>query len=339
METKDNYHSETTVDNYEWQDNEYFRHYRSRKRIAALITTFTVSLAAVAADVVAGEVLWHGKQTEVVALNEHEGPVSDNQWIIIPGLGVQSGEGIAAVLEDTLQTTGDIAYAQYSDDGISPIELADDINAYLKQQDKDTVSFYAHSMGAEIMLRTLPYLKKQYKIKTIVYDCSPASIYDAKNAIAPLTGSVAPVYGGGLFTKAATEVLNNTVLHENPNLSIAEQLQDAVRVTITGSSPRLWSDQMGILKSTDIWDYKKYIADVANIFYIMPDNPEADDTVYTRASLAQWQQLANNSITTIIVRGGGHANPTDRPHEYKQALTPYLNEPLRQAIIYQKYRP
>lgn len=327
------------ADTSQWTDNDYFRRYRFRQRVAAFALFITSSAGFAVADKVAGEIVWHGKQTEIVALNEQEHTNGDNQWIVIPGLGVQSGEGIAAVLEDTLGKTGDIAYAQYSDDGISPLELADGINSFVKKQHKTTISFYAHSMGGEIMLRTLPYLNKEFKINTIVFDCTPASIYDAKSAAAPIMGSIAPAYGGGLFTKAATEILNNTVLHENADLSLLDQVKDAFRVTLTGSSPRLWSNQMGILKTTDISDYKEYLLDIPNIYYVMPDNPISDDTVYTRASLAEWQRLLNNSVTTIVVKGGGHANATDRPNEYKQALTPYLDEPLKQAIIYQKYRP
>lgn len=318
---------------------EYAEKYRAHKTRSAIMLAVGLFATSLTVDRSLGELMWHGAETNVSILSEHEEYYTDDIMFVLPGLGVQSGEGIASVLKSSFESSSTIAYAQYSDDGVDLGVLTADIEQQLSERNAKTVSFYAHSMGGSILMQILPEIAKKYPINNIILDCSPFTIYDAKNSFAPVSASVIPAYGGGLLTKFGFEIVNNTITHKNNSLSIAEQLKDAYRVTVTGSSPRLWTNQFGLLGKTNPYNFRISETKKANIYYIMPDNPDNDETVYTNYAFKAWDDYYGGRVRLITVFGGGHANETDRPSEYKQALAPYFEMPLVESHIYQIHHP
>ncbi len=318
---------------------EYRERYGTQRKISAGLLLIGAVASSMAVDRSLGGMLWNGTETKVSMLSEHESYYTDDVLFVLPGLGVPSGEGIASVLKSSFENTSAMAFAQYGDDGVDLEVLETEIEQELIERHAKSVSFYAHSMGGSILMHILPRITKKFPVKNIIFDCSPFTIYDAKNSFAPLTASFIPAYGGGLLSKLGFEIVNNTITHKNNSLSIAEQLKDAYRVTVTGSSPRLWTNQFGLLGKTNPYNFRISETEKANIYYIMPDNPDNDETVYTNYAFKAWDDYYGGRVRPITVFGGGHANETDRPSEYKQALAPYFEMPLVESHIYQIHHP
>ncbi|MBP7820551.1 hypothetical protein KA025_01185 [Candidatus Saccharibacteria bacterium] len=280
-------------------------------------------------DKSSGHLLWNSNNTEINVLTDKTNKIQeDNLWIVLPGLGVDSGYGMASVLNSSLSPTGDVAYANYSDEGIDIELLAKEITEIQSQYSYNSVSFYAHSMGGTIMLNILKELDNSVPVDNIILDCSPYSIYDAKNKVAPLAATIVPpTYEGGAISKIIYESVNNAGPHKNDRLSTLQQLKDAARIALTGSSPFLFVDQLGLLGSTSPDNMKELIPDSTNVYYIKPDNSNNDDTVNDDTAYNNWKNYLNNRITSVTVYGGGHANPTERPGEYAKALHPFFVAP------------
>ena len=181
-------------------------------------------------DKSSGHLLWNSNNTEINVLTDKTNKIQeDNLWIVLPGLGVDSGYGMASVLNSSLSPTGDVAYANYSDEGIDIELLAKEITEIQSQYSYNSVSFYAHSMGGTIMLNILKELDNSVPVDNIILDCSPYSIYDAKNKVAPLAATIVPpTYEGGAISKIIYESVNNAGPHKNDRLSTLQQLKDAV---------------------------------------------------------------------------------------------------------------
>lgn len=299
------------------------------KRLGAISLMSLVAF--INTDKALGELVWRGHDTKAHMLSEYEGKTSDNVWMIIPGLGVQSGEGIASVENATLQHTGSVGYMDFSDDGVDVYDAAVQITETRDEQHAKSVSFYGHSMGGDLMAEILKYLPDRFDLKFVVLDCSPSWIYDAKNSFSPKASKPADMYGGGLLSKFGFELWNNTILHKNNDLSILEQMNDARRVTITGSSPRLFTSELGQLGQINISDTAARLRTAEAIFYEMPENPDADETVYTREAYAGWKAKTGANIVKIIVKNSGHADDTDKPGEHAAALFPYLVLPYQES--------
>lgn len=268
-----------------------------------------------------GDLVWHGNNNMLVYEDEVKPGIES--WVVVPGLGVQSGSGIASTLNNTLGHRSNLTYFNYSDNGAQIDEMSSDI-LELYNQTKAPVSFYAHSMGASITLKVLQKLNNQVPISNIVFDCSPFDVGDASNPATPIYSEVLPAYGGGFISKIGAETLNNTFLHENKNLSFYGQLKDSLRIAITGSSPRLFTDQLGILGDTDSSSYGNYISDTTRVIYVKPNNSSDDDTVNVDSSIEKYKQIVGDKLIVVNVKYGKHASPTQRPSEYNSALWPYI---------------
>ena len=310
--------------------NEQYSEVPQSSRIKRLITALAIGLVCfVNTDKCSGHLLWNNDNTEINILTDRTNKIQeDNLWVVLPGLGVDSGYGIASVLNSSLSPTGDVAYAQYSDDGVDIELLANEISEIQSQGGYKSVSFYAHSMGGTIMLNILKELNNSIPTNSIIFDCSPYSIYDAKNEVAPLAATIVPpTYEGGAISKVIYESINNVGPHRNDKLSTLQQLQDAARIALTGSSPFLFVDQLGLLGKTNPGNMTKLIPETTKVFYIKPDNVVNDDTVNNVNSYNSWNKYLNGKLISLTVYGGGHANPGERPGEYAKALYPYFVAP------------
>ena len=298
-------------------------------RVSAVI--LAASVVFTNTDKSLGVAVWHGQETEIKTLNAHEHENINKTWIILPGLGVQSGQAMASVLEPTLGNSGEVSYANYSDEGVKLEKLASSIKTTYEQNGKP-ISFYAHSMGGTVALKLLARLNNEVPISDIVFDCSPYSINDAKDSAATIVSAIAPYYGGGLMSKSFSEVRNNVFIHKNNRLSTLEQLKDAARIAITGSSPRLFTDQLKELGKFNAKNYASFIPATTRIYFISPENPENDQTVNDETAYSNWNNLFGGKVIRVVVKGGGHANPTQRPTEYYKAMEPYFVSPYQEPL-------
>ncbi|MCB9839778.1 hypothetical protein H6794_02890 [Candidatus Nomurabacteria bacterium] len=303
--------------------------YNKTGRMAAFVLMATLGFANT--DKALGFIVWHGEDTSVQYLHNSEKSSKENTWIILPGLGVQSGNAMASVLEPALSRSGKLAYANYSDDGVNISKLASSIEEVFSKTNQ-SVSFYAHSMGGTVTLKLLAQLNNRVPIDNIVLDCSPYDIKDAKDSTAPIISAVAPIYGGGLISKTIAEVRNNVFIHKNNRLSTAEQFKDAGRIAITGSSPRLFTDQLNELGKITPTNYSQYIPDSTKIYFINPKNTANDQTVDVERAYNSWDAMFGGRVIRISVQGGGHANPTQRPTEYYKAMEPYFVSPYQEPL-------
>ena len=277
-----------------------------------------------------GDLFWSGSETKLIS--DQEIQPGFETWVIVPGLGVQSGSGIASTLESTLNHRTNLTYFSYSDNGADIDEMAKDI-IRLHNNSNAPINFYAHSMGGSISLQILQKLNNEVPINNIIFDCSPYDTADAYNPATPIYSEVLPVYGGGFLSKIIFETANNTWLHKNNNLSGIAQVKDAVRISVTGSSPRLFTSQLGVLGDTNAAEYSKYISDKTRLIYLRPKDASADETVNVKAAIEKYKLTFGNKLRVVNVKNGKHASPTQRPSEYNSALWPYIigqqEEPLQ----------
>jgi len=283
--------------------------------LSAFVLLFTIS------DKSLGEIIWNGNETKLIKENELMPGVET--WVVVPGLGVQSGSGIASTLNSNLGHRQNLTYFNYSDDGTDIEIMASDI-VELYNETQAPINIYAHSMGASISLEVLKNLNNTVPVKSIIFDCSPYDVNDAQNPAAPLYSEFSIAYPGGFFTKIGAEVLNNTVWHENNNLSLYGQLKDSFRIAITGSSPRLFTNQLGLLGDTKSDDYKYYISEDTRLMYLKPQVSTEDDTVMVDNAIAKYKTIIGDKLIVVNIPNAKHASPTQRPNEYNNALWPYI---------------
>jgi len=285
---------------------------------------------ALAADRLSLEFMRDSLTTEVAVLDEHKHYESDSLWVIIPGLGVQSGLGIASVLRPTLERMAPVSYLQFADEGVSLPDISQKIELLRRERGVTKLHIYAHSMGGTTMLNLLPGLSRDIELQTIILDSSPFTEMDVRRDAlgAMITGNLPRGYRGGLLSKLGMEGWNNMVAHKNNDLSLQQQWRETVRIARTGVSSKVWLDQMYLLDHTDPKEFRAYIPPAVHAAFCTSMDENADKTVYAPHAAQEWNDsIFDGRLHMLWLPNTGHANPTDRPREYNDGIYNWLFPP------------
>jgi pimeloyl-ACP methyl ester carboxylesterase len=277
------------------------------------------------ADQGLADLKWGDRQTEVKVLPEYEDTESDELWVIGPGLGVQSTEGIASTLKTSLETVAPIAYMQISDDGLSINGLATHLERLTHKRQVKKLHLYGHSIGTPTILQIVNQLNLE--VGTLLCDGSPYDVTDVRDEnLTVALGKLVSHYQPGYVSKLIGEIINSTIRDPNHSLSTLDQLRDALRIADTGIASKAWGSQLSFFANINTSNYAEKITEQTKTAYIKPKVAANDRVVDVLRASPRYDQTFYGSMTTLDVDTGYHACPTDFPGQYNQAIDAYLRK-------------
>ena len=291
-----------------------------------ILGSAAVLAAFVYADQGLAEVKWGDKQTEVKVLPEYADVTSDELWVVGPGLGVQSTEGIASTLKTSLEVTAPIAYMQIADEGLSISALAYHLDRLAYERKVKKLHLYGHSIGTPTLIQIINQL--DLEVDTLLSDGSPYDVGDVydETLTKALKWGMENIYKPGYLSKLFGETINSTLRDPNHSLTISEQLRDAARITNSGIAPDAWADQLILLGNIDTGTYREKVTEKTKTAYIRPTIPENDRVVDVVRANNRYNLTYYETMSTLNVDSGWHACPTDFPGQYNQTIANYLTK-------------
>jgi pimeloyl-ACP methyl ester carboxylesterase len=314
---------------------------RLKKPIAALALAAEMVIPTtglyVGADQLTAEAVYHHQghaEIDFLAPDESQGKTpeaaKDDMVLVIPGLGVESGEGIASTLSPALSQLGKVAYLKFDYEGVSFVNIENKIAEFQQRHPEiKNLHLYCHSMGGAVAMNMLPFLTSHFKLKTMIFDSSPydiGTVKKDKRAAEVLSHSP---YPPGFISAGIGNTINEVLLHRNNELSLPGQVKNAWRVAASGVSSWVWGDQMGILGYTNPAEFARYIPRDLAAYYIEPRKTDTDDTVEVIPAALDYTTLfASRGVALQVLDfdKDGHANPTQRPDIYVPSLK-YVFDP------------
>jgi hypothetical protein len=293
-------------------------------RRAFILGTIAVLEAFVYADQGLAQLKWGDKKTEVRVLPEYQDVASDELWVVGPGLGVQSTEGIASTLKSSLEAVAPVAYMQIADEGLSISGLAYHLDKLAHERKVKKLHLYGHSIGTPTIIQIVNQL--DLKVGTLLSDGSPYDVTDVHDENLTLfLNQIVKHYPPGYLSKLIGESYNSTVRDPNHDLSIIEQLKDALRITDSGIAPQAWADQLVFISNVDTSGYQRKITEETKTAYLRPRKAENDKVVDVVRANLRYDQTFYGAMTTLDMDTGWHACPTDFPGQYNQTINHYLS--------------
>lgn len=289
-----------------------------------IVGAAAVLAAFVYADQGLANLKWGDKQTEVRVLPEYEDTSSDELWVIGPGLGVQSTEGIASTLKTSLERTAPIAYMQIADEGLSINGLAYHLDKLAHERKVTKLHLYGHSIGTPTLIQIVNQL--DLEVGTLLSDGSPYDVTDVHDEnLTIFLKKIVEHYPPGYLSKLIGESYNSTIRDPNHDLNVIEQLKDALRITDSGIAPQAWADQLVFISDIDTSSYQQKITELTKTAYLRPNKPENDKVVNVLRANQRYDDTFYGEMTTLSMDTGWHACPTDFPGQYNQAIDAYLS--------------
>lgn len=286
--------------------------------MAGLATAYVVADQGLAA------IVWGERKDEVDVLPEHQKFDSEDMWLVVPGLGVQSSFGYASTLRTSLEIAAPVAYLQYSDEGLSLDAIAHKVNKLCHNRKVKKLHLYGNSMGLPTALQLASRFDVQ-DLGTVIADGSPHDLDDAQDhELTSWVEHFVSVYPPGYLSKLMGESYNSTKRDPNNELSFLSQLKDAHRVTGEGVSPRVWADQLVLLHNVKPYEYADVVAENTKKAYIRPIEPANDDVVKVVQANGKYNDTFGQPMTTLTIDVTSHASPSRFPGQYNQALGKYL---------------
>jgi hypothetical protein len=264
--------------------------------------------------------LWHDTRTSL-KIFETGGQANGECWIVVPGLGVQSGEGIMKALHPSLEMGQYAGYVSYADTGIELDTIAESINRAQHKLGFCSVNFYLHSMGGAMIPAILSRLDAAIAVGTLGYNCTPwTKQYTSDEHLIDLIASL-PVEGS-YATKLASQLVDRFCRPQIEDLSFTEKLGVVMSMTNDRSSPKTWLQQIRYLSTASLSDYDIIPESIRSI-YLTPSDPSTDPVVRVPEAIATFRATIPGIKSVVRVGSEGHANPRQYPTEYNRALAPF----------------
>lgn len=267
--------------------------------------------------------VWGDVEDEVNVLPEHENFDSDDLWLVVPGLGVQSSFGIASTLRTSLEITAPVAYMQYSDEGVSLNAIAHQVNLLSHKRKVKNLHIFGNSMGTVSAFALADKLDVKH-YKSLIIDGSPHDKYDTQSVGGRNIAELAvKLYEPGYLSKLTGETINSTMVDPNHDLTWLQQLNDAKRVTAPGVSPLVWADQLLLLGNAHNIDFTTSMSELSEVAYVQPNEPEYDRVVKIVQATGKYgntYEFIKRGMKTIRIDTTSHASPSRFPGQYNQAI-------------------
>lgn len=263
---------------------------------------------------------WHNQVTSLKVF-ETPGITNGECWIVVPGLGVQSGEGIMNALRPSLQASQYAGYIKYADTGIELDTIAESINKAQYKLGFSSVNFYLHSMGGTLAPAILSRLDPTVNVGVLGYNCTPwAKQFTNDEQLIDIIAEL-PVEGS-YATKLTSQLVDRFCRPQTEKLTVTEKLGVVMSMTNDASSPKTWLDQIRYLHAASVDGYHT-IPENTRSLYLTPHDPSTDRVVKVAEAIAAFKEHIPGIKSIVRVGSEGHANPRQYPSEYNHALAPF----------------
>lgn len=256
--------------------------------------------------------------------------------VVIPGFNCDYSEDIARAIQTIAGDQTDVVALQYDNNGLDLATHARHIANYLKEQQFDPqhkLGLYGHSMGGLVALKLVPHLlDRNVSVDHIFLDCTPYDANDArKSPLVVQTGEKASRAGLrlGPFTRFLVET-SNAYFSDGEPLSVS--INNGCRKITETDVPqnKVIVDQMAILTEGITADEIQKVGEqITPLTYLLPDNPEQDQTVWTVQAAERFRRTFN-WLQQRVIPGGGHANPNETPTGAKPPYAAVIRQVLHE---------
>lgn len=237
---------------------------------------------------------------------------------VIPGLGIQSGEGIMRALLPALRAGEFAGFIRYPDKSLDVSSISELINRTYHKLGLNGIVLYLHSMAGAMAPEIVEGLDSSVTVRRIDYNCSPWTagfVYDEvlANIISrlPVEGS----YG----QKMAAQLFDRFLNPGYKDASTKEKLEGVWRMTNDKGSPKTWLDQINYLVDRRMKSYDSLPEHVPSTFITPADLP-SDGVVKLAEAINTYTGRIPGEKRIVTVGCRGHANPRQHPREYNKAL-------------------
>lgn len=249
-----------------------------------------------------------------------KGTRNGNATFVVPGLGVQSGEGIMRALMPAFRSGQYAGFIRYSDDDLEIEKIPDLINRAQHKLGFNGITLYLHSMAGSMAPDILEGLDKNVTVNRIDYNCSPWTagfVYDENlvNIISklPIEGS----YG----SKLLAQIIDRFGRSQYEHLSFSQKMEVVWRLTNDEGSPKTWLRQIKYLAARDLARYDSMPESIPSTF-LTPEDLSSDDVVLLPKTIDTFTKTIPGQKKVVPVSCRGHANPRQHPEAYIEAMTP-----------------
>ena len=262
---------------------------------------------------------WRQHETTLQVFDT-KGVRNGNATFVVPGLGVQSGEGIMNALMPAFQLGQFAGFIRYSDDALEVERIPDLINRAQHKLGFNGITLYLHSMAGSMAPDILDGLDDSVTVNRIDYNCSPWTagfVYDEDlvNIISKLP--VEGTYG----TKLLAQVIDRFGRSQYEHLSMKQKLEVVWRITNDEGSPKTWLQQLQYLADRDIKRYDSMPESIPSAF-LTPEDLSSDNVVELHETIDVFTKSIPGIKQVVPVSCRGHANPRQYPHAYIEAMAP-----------------
>lgn len=265
------------------------------------------------------DVRWAQNETQLQVYETH-GARNGIGTFVVPGLGVQSGEGIMRALMPAFQSGQYAGYIRYSDNELEVDRIPDLINRAQHRLGFSGIVLYLHSMAGAMAPDIIERLDESVRVHRIDYNCSPwtadyvfdKELVDILSKL-PLDGS----YG----TKLLAQIIERFGRSQNADKTTLENVRTAWRTTNDDGSPETWMEQLRFLKRNQLERFGSMSENIDSRFF-GPADISSDRIVALAPTIRTYSDYIPGRKQVVAVDCRGHANPKQHPREYIEALQP-----------------
>lgn len=271
----------------------------------------------VALDQTVTQSRWRQDETTLKVF-EANGVSNGVATFVVPGLGVQSGEGIMRALMPAFRTGQYAGFIRFSDDGLEVEQIPELINRAQHKLGFSGIILYLHSMAGAMAPDIVQGFDDNVNIRRIDYNCSPWTsnfVYD--KGLVDMISSL-PVQGS-YASKLVVQLADRFGRSQYDHMSAREKLQMAWKITNDQGSPKTWVQQIRYLSECDLSQYDSMPESTESTF-LSPQNLSTDRVVILSDAIETFNGVIPGQKRVVPVSSRGHANPRQYPHAYIEAL-------------------
>lgn len=306
-------------------------------------------------------------QPEIHEIYDARDKVNSNTAVIdFVGLGNLDATETAANLS-SYDRIGNVWAVEYDNQGIDTKVIADIITAKAEEDDIKQIVLSGHSMGGDVALEVARHLyekeKKDIELAAVILDCTPPNLdavrpeerdrgEDMLRWIGQVPGARESRIVRGIVETVAREetfIEEGKAWHKSIDL---EGLQETLvtvwteKLNKSVASNKLIESQFKVIASSGAMTNLGVIAEANDeweppaIFYIRPRDARKDRVVDVQLAQGMMVDVVGGpegTLHVIKVDGTGHANPSQQPDRYNEAIerriAPVIEARQREAHI------
>lgn len=289
-------------------------------------------------DTLFAELLWRRDAPEIHVLDNPEAKQKypTTHVLAVAGFNVSDFEGLGKAVEGVLPNLGQIAYLEYSDNGIDMDELERVVLDFIEKNNVENLTLYGHSMGGMVAIELAARIKDKVNINLVVLDCTPTGECDLRGDgkagtwLLGKTGMVGLSLGPIMRTVMESTSAWKSGHHDPLQVGLKALNKSFSSKT---SSNKLIQSQANLIDTFNPAKYRGVFSPEMPIFLVRPDDYRRDPTVNDRTSFPNWGNGLGHVIIDVPVADSGHADPGQCRVQYEAALTAAIEKCGVQRLV------